>query len=38
MAKKIIGILLITNSFGAWIGIIYKLFNFIGYERLLDYL
>ena len=34
----LIGILLITNSFGAWIGIIYKLFNFIGYERLLDYL
>ena len=34
----LIGALLLTNSFGVWIGIIYKLFNFIGYERLLDYL
>lgn len=33
-----LGILLLTNSFNIWISYFYKIFNFINYERLLDYL
>lgn len=34
----IIGLLLLTNGFGAWIAFFYKIFNFMNYERLLNYL
>jgi cytochrome c-type biogenesis protein len=34
----VLGILLITNSFGLWISTFYKLFNFINYDELLNYL
>lgn len=33
-----LGILLVTNSFSIWISYSYRLFNFINYDRLLDYL
>ena len=33
-----LGLLLITNSFGAWIGWFYRLFGFINYDVLLNYL
>lgn len=33
-----LGILLLTNSFGAWIAYFYRLFDFINYDKLLDYL
>jgi len=34
----LLGILLLTNQFNAWIGFVYRLFNFINYDKLLDYL
>lgn len=34
----IIGLLLLFDAFGFWINYFYKLFDFINYERLLDYL
>lgn len=34
----IIGIMMITNTMSYWTVYIYDLFNFIGYDRLLDYL
>jgi len=33
-----LGILLLTNKLGVWISYFYQWFNFINYERLLDYL
>jgi cytochrome c-type biogenesis protein len=33
-----LGILLLTNQFGVWLVASYRLFDFINYERLLDYL
>ncbi|MBI2046362.1 MAG: sulfite exporter TauE/SafE family protein [Parcubacteria group bacterium] len=33
-----LGILLLTNKLGVWIAYFYQWFNFINYERLLDYL
>lgn len=33
-----LGILLLTNKFGVWIAYFYQWFNFINYDRLLDYL
>jgi len=33
-----LGILLFTNMFGVWIAYFYRWFDFINYERLLDYL
>ncbi len=33
-----LGILLLTNSFALWLGYFYRLFDFISYDRLLDYL
>lgn len=33
-----IGILLVTNSFSAWFAFFYSTFDFINYDRLLDYL
>lgn len=33
-----LGILLLTNSLGIWIAYAYRVFNFINYDRLLDYL
>ena len=33
-----VGILLITNSFGIWTSYFFKLFNFINYDKLLNYL
>lgn len=34
----IIGLLLLTDGFDVWIAYFYQLFNFMNYERLLDYL
>ncbi len=34
----ILGILLLTNSFGVWIGYVYRLFDFLKYDKLLNYL
>lgn len=34
----LLGILLFTNKFGVWIAYFYQWFDFINYERLLDYL
>lgn len=34
----ILGVLLLTGQFGAWIAFFYRLFNFINYQNLLDYL
>jgi cytochrome c-type biogenesis protein len=33
-----LGFLLLTNSFGLWISYFYRLFDFINYDRLLNYL
>lgn len=33
-----LGTLLLTDTFGVWIGTAYRLFNFVNYDRLLDYL
>lgn len=33
-----LGILLLTNKFAVWLGFAYRLFDFINYDRLLDYL
>lgn len=33
-----LGILLLTNNLGIWIAYVYRVFNFINYDRLLDYL
>ncbi len=33
-----LGILLLTNKFGFWISYFYRLFKFINYERILDFL
>lgn len=33
-----LGILLLTNNLGIWVAYFYQLFDFINYERLLDYL
>lgn len=33
-----LGILLLTNKLGVWIGYFYGIFDFINYDRLLDYL
>ncbi|MBI2010723.1 MAG: sulfite exporter TauE/SafE family protein [Candidatus Colwellbacteria bacterium] len=33
-----LGILLLTNNFNAWLGYFYRIFDFINYDRLLDYL
>lgn len=33
-----LGILLLTNKMGVWISYVYNTFNFINYDRLLDYL
>lgn len=33
-----LGILLLTNNLNAWISFFYRTFNFINYDRLLDYL
>jgi threonine/homoserine/homoserine lactone efflux protein len=33
-----LGVLLLTNKLGAWIAHFYQWFDFINYERLLDYL
>ena len=33
-----LGILMITNKFGVWAGWFYELFDFIEYNKLLDYL
>lgn len=33
-----LGILLVTDKFGFWLAYAYRLFNFIDYDRLLDYL
>lgn len=34
----ILGIMIFTNQFGSWLGFIYRIFDFINYDRLLDYL
>ena len=34
----ILGIMIFTNQFGSWLGFIYRMFDFINYDRLLDYL
>lgn len=33
-----LGILMVTNNFGYWVGIFYQVFDFVNYEALLDYL
>lgn len=33
-----LGVLLLTNNLGVWISYFYQIFNFINYEKLLDYL
>lgn len=33
-----LGILLLTNKLGIWVGYFYRIFDFINYDRLLDYL
>lgn len=33
-----LGVLLVTNSFAVWISYFYQVFNFINYDRILDYL
>lgn len=33
-----LGTLLLTDNFGAWIATAYRWFNFVNYDRLLDYL
>lgn len=33
-----LGVLLVTNKFGVWVGYFYQWFNILNYERLLDYL
>lgn len=33
-----LGILLLTNTFGVWVAYFYQVFDFINYDRLLDYL
>lgn len=33
-----LGVLLVTNRFGIWISYAYRIFDFINYERILDYL
>ena len=34
----LIGILLLTNTFGIWVGYFYQLFDFLNYNQLLNYL
>ena len=34
----LLGVLLVTGSYNGWIGFMYRLFDFINYDRLLDYL
>lgn len=34
----LIGLLLVTDNFNAWIGFIYRVFDFINYDKLLEYL
>ncbi|MBI3046651.1 MAG: sulfite exporter TauE/SafE family protein [Candidatus Harrisonbacteria bacterium] len=33
-----LGVLLLTNKLGIWIAYLYRIFNFINYDKLLDYL
>lgn len=33
-----LGVLLVTDSFAVWLGYAYRLFDFFGYEKILDYL